>query len=513
VFGRLRRGARRTANDPSPFSRPPESVAHSATIVFAARLLAASANWLSTIVIVRELSTGDFGAFAFIFGLLGIVGLVVDLRVSRVVIHDVLHAGNDAGGIVGSYVTLRMLIGILAYGAAMVIVLAGDYSHTIIVGTAVAGFGFLAVAPTSGMAIWFEARLWMRPTAIELIIAAIIQLGLVVAFVAADGGSVVLFSVAIVAGEVGILIWRLWCLHGYGLRVRLNLNTSRWWLWLKESIPLAIGFGLASIYYKIDIVLLGKLDSLSAVGKYTIGYKFADLAGYLPAALLVPVMTLMVTSWPHEARAVRQHFSRAWMLLFLSGAGIAVGFALVASPVIDLLYGERYAPAAGAARLLVAAAAIQFFSYLCFTTLASIGRNAAYAIGGAVGLAVNIGLNVVLIPAYSFDGAAIATVVTEVVVVAFLLVALVRVGALVSIPWRAMALVVVATAAMVAAYIVVDAIAPWFVAASVAGAVFIGALHLLRLEGPGGLRALWLSARFDVVGDEGAPQTDTPSSR
>jgi O-antigen/teichoic acid export membrane protein len=488
-------------------------VGRSATTVFAARLLAAGANWLSTVVIARNLSTGDFGAFAFIFGLLGIIGLVVDLQVSRVVIQDILDAGDDAGEIVGSYVTLRVLIGLLAYGAAMVIVVAGGYPPDIVLGTAVAGFGFLAVAPANGMAIWFQARLWMRPTALASIIGAAVQLSLVAAFAASGNGTVVLFSATLVVAEIGVLLLRIWSVHAYGLRVRLSLSTTRWWIWLRESIPLAIGFSLVSVYYKVDILLLSQLDSLSSVGKYTVGYKFADLAGYLPFALLTPVMTLMVGAWPHSSHVVRRHFSRAWMLLFLSGTGIAVGFALVASPLIELLYGTRYESATGASTLLVFAAAIQFFSYLCFTTLASIGRNVAYAIGGAVGLVVNVAMNLVLIPELSFDGAAIATVATEILVVLLLLGALVRVGGLVSLPWRAMTKITVAAGVMAAAYVATDRVAPWFVALAVSGAVFLGMLHVLRVEGPGGLLALWRAARFDVDEDPDAGQTETPSSR
>ena len=162
--------------------------------------------------------------------------------------------------------------------------------------------------------------------------------------------------------------------------------------------------------------------------------------------------------------------------------------------------------------LLMLAAFIQFFSYLSFTTLASIGRNRAYLLGGAVGLGVNLALNAVLIPLASFDGAAWATVATEVVVVAFLLTALARATELVSIPYAAMARTLVACAVMGLVYLAVDRVLPWPIAGATAGAAFVFAIHLLRLEGPGGLRALWKAARFEVADDD-EPQTDTPSSR
>lgn len=491
--------------------RPPEPVGRSATTVFASRLVAAGANWIGTVLIARELSTGEFGAFSFIFGLLGIIGLVVDLQVGRVVIRDITDAGQDAGHVTGSYVVLRTVIGVVAYVLAMVVVVAGGYDQDVVLGTAVAGFGFLAVAPANGIAIWFTTRLWMRPEAVSNLINAVVPLALVVAFLAADELSVVLAAAALTIGEIAVFVWRVVATRLYHLHIQLNFDRSRWWQWLKESLPLALGFSLVTIYYKLDIILLSQLDTLDSVAQYAIGYKFADLAGYLPYALLTPVMTLMVVAWPDDAPTLHRHFRRAWTILFVAGAAIAVGFALVAGPVIELLYGDRYAAATDAARFLVMGACIQFFSYLCFTTLASIGRNVAYACAASLGFVVNLGLNLWLIPEHSFDGAAVATVVTELVVLAALLLALRRTPGVMGIPGSAMLRTVVAALALAVTYLAVEVVAPWPVAAAAAAAAFFLVLHIVRIEGPGGLPALWQAARFDV--DDTPVQPERPTDR
>jgi O-antigen/teichoic acid export membrane protein len=287
-------------------------------------------------------------------------------------------------------------------------------------------------------------------------------------------------------------------------------------VWLRESIPLAIGFGLVSIYYKLDIVMLSKLDTLASVGQYSIGYKFADLASYVPFALLTPVLSLMISAWPNDTASLRSHFRQAFVLLTVAATAVSIGFACVAQPVVELLYGSRYAPSVDAARYLVAGAALQYFSYLCFTTFVSIGRNRSYALAGLAGVLINAGLNFALIPRYSFNGSAVATVITEACVFAILLVSLSRTAGIVTIPFAVIVRALVAGAGMAGVYIVLAQWVPWPGAALVAGAVFITLLHLLGADGPGGLRSLLRNARFDtsvVEPEMRDSQTATPSER
>jgi O-antigen/teichoic acid export membrane protein len=478
-------------------SAPRQSVGRGAGALLVARVLIAISGWAGSVVIARHLSPQAWGGYSFIFGLLGIIGLLVDLQVGRVVLREVLAGGDAAGPVVGSYVGLRLVVSTAAFVVAVAFVVIGDYETPVVWGTVIAGLGFLFVGPANGITVWFNARLWLVPTAVVGVTAAVVQLALVLAFALAGTDRLVLFASAALAAEVAYLGGTVAFMIRHGLRIRLRFDAGHWWIWMKESIPLAIGFGLVGLYNKLDIVMLSQLDSLTSVGRYSIGYKFADLASYLPAALLTPVLTLMVAAWPHDEAGLRRHFRQSFVLLFVGAVAVGLGFALVAFHAIDLLYGSEYVTSADAARWLVAGACLQFFSLLCVVTLISVGRNALYAIAGVCGLALNAGLNLVLIPSFSFNGSAVATVITEVAVAALLLVTLARKPGVVTLPWNLMARTALAGIIMTAIYLGVDWLAPWPAAALVAVAGFLGALHLLHCGGPGGLPALLRNARFE----------------
>ena len=99
--------------------------------------------------------------------------------------------------------------------------------------------------------------------------------------------------------------------------------------------------------------------------------------------------------------------------------------------------------ATDAARLLVVGQGLHFFTLLAFSTLVAVGRNRLYPIAMLVGVVLNVGLNVILIPQYSYMGSGWATVVTELIVLMVLAYGVYRIPAVLPFPSRAIAKCVV----------------------------------------------------------------------
>src|SRR6476646_2853751 len=81
------------------------------SVLLTSRLLVGLLGWGGTLLIARRLSEVAFGAFAFIFNLLGLLGLLADFQTSRIVVREVVDAGDDLDSVVGSFVTFRVALG------------------------------------------------------------------------------------------------------------------------------------------------------------------------------------------------------------------------------------------------------------------------------------------------------------------------------------------------------------------------------------------------------------------
>lgn len=464
--------------------------------MLASRFVVAGLGWVGTLLIVRELSRSDYGSFAFVFSLLGLLGLVADFETSRVVLTE-MGRGGDLRAIAGRFVAFRVALGAVTYAVALAIVVLGPYSSQEVAGVAIGGSSLLIASGLWALISVCQARLWLRAVAIALVTGQVVQLGAIVALDASGRGTMLRFVVPFVLNDAVALVCLAIALHRV-LPLRPRVDTGAWRRWLGEAAPLAVGSALGSLYFKIDSVMLTLLlkgsDARVAVGTYQVGYKFSDLLAFVGPALIASTLPLLSGAWPHD----REEFGRVWrqsfVLILVIGAFATTVFATLAADVIPVLYTNRYLASGAPARWLVAGQALNFATQLCYVSLVAAGRSRAYPWITLAGLVANVAINIVVIPRYEEMGAAVATVVTEVLVLALL------VRALRGLPVRPLprrALAVTATAAAATAVTILALVGPvgWPVAGVAGVLVYAAALHVLRVDGPGGLRALLHNSR------------------
>lgn len=452
------------------------TLAANAGAMVAARYVVAALGWLGTIVMVRHLSVAEFGRFTFVFSLFGMASVFTELGLGRMAIKGLLDDGRDKARFVGTLVTLRSCLGALVYVTAVAFVAVAGYPPEVVRATFVAGVVLLLATPSGAIEAVFQVNLNMGTVALSKVAGQFGQLALIAAIAAGGGGSVVLFALPVIAGEVIILVWRLAVVRKLQT-IRLNVDWPEWRMLLREAAPLAAGAVMVSFYYRLDSVMLSKLDTFTAVGIYGVAYKFVDIVHYLPSALMPPLLAVLVRAWPDDPRAFAENFRRAFTALALAGAFVSVEFALFARPIISLLYGSEYAQGAHAARIVVAAECLAAFTSLALTAMVAVGRNRLYPIAAVLGLVINVALNLWLIPARSYEGAALATLVTNAVVVLVIWVPLARLGAVRPLPLRNLVLALLGGAVAVGAAVGSRTVLPWpmaALAAAVAFATFTG---------------------------------------
>jgi O-antigen/teichoic acid export membrane protein len=174
-----------------------------------------------------------------------------------------------------------------------------------------------------------------------------------------------------------------------------------------------------TVYYRCDILLLGRYLDPASVGYYAAAYRFLDGIVLLAAPLSI--------IWFRRLRMVREERRIFWVQVgWMSTVMIAASVCIVAAgslfsrEIVALTYGVEYADSAHLLPWLLGA--LIFLLPNGILTQAAIARNreGVYALAAGAGAVLNIGLNLFLIPGFGAMGAAWATVATE----AFLMIAL-----------------------------------------------------------------------------------------
>lgn len=451
----------------------------------AARILTAGLGWAGTVIIARSLSPDDWGRYSFIFGMLGILALITDLGVGRVVLARLTGAEEaEALRVAGSFILLRVLLGHVGFAVAVLYAALTGMSVALVAIVAFAATGVVLATPANALMVLYQARLRLVSVALWDIVAQVVQLVLVLV-IARTAPSLAWFVVPVVVKELTVLLARAVGVFrgGMGPRPVFSAGTAYWGEMLREAVPISIGFALIMLLTKVDVLILQILDTYESVGMYAVGYKFSDLVIMVTVTISVPFTTVLIKAWPDDDETFRHRTRQAMVVAGVLGLVAVIGFWPTADFFVGLLYGERFVEAAASARLLMLASALSGVTNIGIVALIAARKLAVFPWLAAAGVLLNVGLNVVAIPRWSYDGAATATLVTEGIVFIAILVLVQRSLPIRGVvPWGPLVRLILLTGAVVAPSAVLIGYSGWPWLPVVIGSL-VGFLALAEFSG------------------------------
>lgn len=180
----------------------------------------------------------------------------------------------------------------------------------------------------------------------------------------------------------------------------------------KDGGLFTVTVSAANVYNDIDKALLPRLATLEASGLYGAAYRVLNLA-------ILPLSALLQASYArffkHGADGVRGGLRLVRKLaLAAMGYGIVASVALVLiAPVLPAILGQAYAGSVAAIRLLAVVPFFKAAQILSANTLTGAGAQRVRSLAQGAACLLNVGLNLWLIPLFSWRGAGIATLATE----------------------------------------------------------------------------------------------------
>lgn len=189
---------------------------------------------------------------------------------------------------------------------------------------------------------------------------------------------------------------------------------------IKTIITSAWPFGLLGlmgvIMVNTDILMLGWLTSAEKTGLYSAAQKPIQLLYVAPtliAAAFFPTLTRFAKQANENFKAV---FERGLATIYLIAAPLTVGGIILSAPIIKLLYGATYASASASFAILAATIIVVFPATLIANAIFAHEKQKnllGYVILGVFG---NVLFNILFIPIWGIEGAALSTLINQIII-------------------------------------------------------------------------------------------------
>jgi O-antigen/teichoic acid export membrane protein len=226
--------------------------------------------------------------------------------------------------------------------------------------------------------------------------------------------------VAQVVSELLVALYLFIVLRRRGYRFGLSLDLKLALPVFRAGLPLVLHMLLGLFIYNSDLIFLRMFRDSEQVGYYAAAYTLISLVcnlGISYGMSLTPALTRLGPG----SDAERSQYHTAIAQVFAVTVPISIGGALLAGSIILMAFGEQYSASVLALQILIWSVPLSICRNVPWAGLIARHREDLLLRAVAVGAAINILLNLLLIPVYGILGAAIATVITESAVGAIML--------------------------------------------------------------------------------------------
>lgn len=183
-----------------------------------------------------------------------------------------------------------------------------------------------------------------------------------------------------------------------------------------ESRPLMFNHFLATIFFQIDVILLEALRGAVVVAQYSVAYKWLMSINVVPAFFTQALFPVMARQWKENPASLKRSYTLAIKIMVALTIPLAILFSVIAELLTIILGGAEYLPG-GAVALQIVIWSIPFGWTNSVTQYALIAVEKQRAITKAYigAVAFNIIGNLIFIPQYGYQAAAVITILSELV--------------------------------------------------------------------------------------------------
>lgn len=364
------------------------------------------------IIVARCLGPRGYGTFISAVALVGVAAPFASLGAGNLLIRDVARDPSQFRKCWSNVLWMTVFSGVLLiFGGLSVsrFILPGSVPLMMVSAIAVSDILCTRLVDVSGQAFQAHERLgWTARFQILLGVIRLAAACVLVLFVGSPTPTA--WSLLYLASSASCMVVAVRAVHRHLGRPKGGFRLVRGDL--KEGMYFSVGLSSQGIYNDIDKTMLARYATLEAAGTYAVAYRLIDTA-------FMPVRSLIFASYARFFQAGAGGISASHSLarrlvpiagLYSVGAGVVL---FLGAPLLPSILGRDYEASVGALRWLAILPLFKSFHYFAANALTGAGHQGLRS-GIQVGCAVfNVAINLILIPKYSWQGAAVSSILSD----------------------------------------------------------------------------------------------------
>ncbi|MBP3683453.1 MAG: flippase [Oscillospiraceae bacterium] len=370
-------------------------------------------NLLVGLLTARYLGPSNYGLISYGAAYTGFFFSLCTLGINTVLVKELLDQEKTQGQTLGTALLLQAVSSVVSALVILSIVCVADRGDlTVLKVVSLTNIGM--ILQVFGLFNqWFQSRLQSKVSAVISLIAYAVMAGYKV-FLLVLGKSVEWFAFAGAVDHLCVAVLLCGAYRRYGGQ-RLSFSARYARSLLKKSCHFILPGLMVAVYSQTDKIMLKQMLGEAETGYYTTAISLCNVWCFVLSAMIDSFYPVIAQAHKTDKGLYRRRNKQLYAAVFYLSILVSGLISLLAGPIVRILYGETYLPTVAPLRIITWYTA---FSYL------GVARNAWVVCENRqrwlkwvylISAVCNVALNLVWIPAFGAAGAALASLVSQVV--------------------------------------------------------------------------------------------------
>jgi O-antigen/teichoic acid export membrane protein len=379
-------------------------------LLFGGNAISAVISFVITVYIARLLPISDFGSYITVISFVTLFGIFTDFGINTVIIREGAKNPEDTHNLIFSAMGLKYLMSLASMLAVIVFALFTPYSFEVKALIALMSITLLMGGIGSMFSAVFNIYQDMKYISIIQIAERTTFASFAFIFLIAGLGVPGVILAIIIAAFVSLMLSFVLSrrIHYYKLNFRPILDYTI----LMPAFWFGIAGLLGTVWQRVDTIMLSLLTNMTQVGLYTPAVNYVGI-GDMAVLALTGAFFPIVSRTVHERRVSKKELSKYLGYFAAAGLVIVAVTYVFGGELMILAFGPKYAESIVFINILIIGFAVNLVTIPTSLLLDATNNQKVHVLNATYLTGVNVGLNLILIPAMGALGAAYATTISQ----------------------------------------------------------------------------------------------------
>jgi O-antigen/teichoic acid export membrane protein len=378
--------------------------------MFAEKILLMVVAFFVGIYVARYLGPEKYGLLNYAISFVAIFKVMAGLGLDGIIIRELVQSRGAKKSILGSSFILKTIGACISFSIILIFVYfnSNDLRTSCLILIIASGLFFNSMSIS---ALYFESIVKAKFNAIAISLSTLLSscIKLFLVFYKAD---LLWFALSYVSDTIfqSVIVFLIYInknndLLSWKFEKKIAIKL------IKESWPLLFSGVSVMIYLQIDQVMIKYMINADAVGKYSAAVKLSEMWYFIPAVITNSLFPAIVKV--HESKNKYElRLIQLFRLLGWSAVLLAIPISLLSPWMIHNSFGQAYNESIPVLKIHIWSGIFIFMNFVISKWHIVENRTISFMLRTFSGALINIILNLILIPKYGINGAAIASLIS-----------------------------------------------------------------------------------------------------